>query len=216
MARNWTLTEAVNVIKDGSDKAARQEIAKRYPLLATATIDEIINAIPEKVSARMIETRLAEDIDDDAESAADEKPAKQSVKKTSGDMEPKPWSEMSQYEKKKARKAGAEFVAECKALDEDDDDEDEKPVKKSAAKPVKKKAAQKSDDVDDDDDEDFEDFDDDDDFDDDEEDEKPAKKPAKKSSKGDTKAKSKKAAKKPADDNDDDFDDDDDDDLDDF
>lgn len=208
MAKNWTAAEAYAALAKG-DREDRQDIAKRFPLFATATMEEIIAAIPANVSARKIESILKGEVNDEPADTDDEDNAVESD-----------YSSMS----------GKELLALCKerglkvtshskdamialleanndkTVEEDEDEEDEKPVKKTkkAEKPVKKSKKTVEEDEDD-----FDDFgdDDDDDFDDDDEEEV---KPAKKSKKAEKPAKKSKKVEE------DDFDDDDDDDDDDF
>ena len=98
MATNWTLAQAKKVITEGTDLAAITDIGRRFPLtaLAIAKIGDnegattIINALPEHITARKIESVLKDGIadsgandddDDDAEDAEhDEKPARKNAK----------------------------------------------------------------------------------------------------------------------------------------
>lgn len=99
MATNWTLAQAKKVITEGTDLAAITDIGRRFPLtaLAIAKIGDnegattIINALPEHITVRKIESVLKDGIadsganddddanDDDADDA-DEKPAKKNAK----------------------------------------------------------------------------------------------------------------------------------------
>ena len=103
MATNWTLAQAKKVITEGTDLAAITDIGRRFPLtaLAIAKIGDnegattIINALPEHITVRKIESVLKDGIadsgandddDDDAEDAErDEKPAKKSKAKAETD-----------------------------------------------------------------------------------------------------------------------------------
>lgn len=196
MATNWTLSQALAKITEGTDKAAIQDIGRRFPLTAVALAEigqnagavKIIGAVPSHITARKIESVLKDgverDPDVDTEDTEDEEetPKKENKKPA-----------------KKAAKANAE---------EDADDEEDDPValykkcKKAGIKVAPKKsakyykdqlakAANAEEDADDED------------WDDEEEDEKPAskKKPVKK-------APAKKTAKKaePEDDEDEDED----------
>ena len=188
MATNWTLSEALKKITEGTDTAAIQDIGRRFPLTAVALAEigqnagaaKIIGAVPSHITARKIESVLKDGVEqttdtdfEDAESDADDE------EETS----------------KKAAKKPVKKAAKAKAEEEDDDeDEEDDPValykkcKKAGLKVAPKKSAKyykdqlaKAEAADEDAD--------DDDWDDEEEDEKPAtkKKPAKKA-----------AAKKPA------------------
>ena len=197
MATNWTLSQALAKITEGTDKAAIADIGRRFPLTAVAIAKigdnegatTIINALPEHITARKIESVLKDGIadsgandDDDAEDEeeAPKKEAKKPVKKTA--------------------KAKTEEAAE----DEEEDDPVAlyKKCKKAGLKVAPKKTAKyykdqlaKA--------EDAEEDADDDDWGDDEEDEKPASKnkPTKKES---AKKPTKKAESEPEDDEDDD------------
>lgn len=56
-AKNYTLKEAYELLREGN-AAARQDIGKRFPLLATASTDEIMSVMIDFVTARKIETGL--------------------------------------------------------------------------------------------------------------------------------------------------------------
>lgn len=182
MATNWTLSEALKKITEGTDKAAIQDIGRRFPLTAVALAEigqnagaaKIIGAVPSHITARKIEAVLKDGVEqttdtdfEDAESDADDE------EETS----------------KKAAKKPVKKAAKAKAEEEDDnEDEEDDPValykkcKKAGLKVAPKKSAKyykdqlaKA--------EAAEEDADDDDWDDDEDDEpatkkKPAKKPA--------------------------------------
>ena len=179
MATNWTLAQAKKVITEGTDLAAITDIGRRFPLtaLAIAKIGDnegattIINALPEHITARKIESVLkdgiadsgANDDDDDAEDAEhDEKPAKKNAKaKSETDDAADAEDPITLY--KKCKKAGlkvapkksvkyykdalkkaqeAENEADGDADDWDDaDDEEEKPAKKTGKAAAKKSKA---------------------------------------------------------------------------
>ena len=99
MATNWTLAQAKKVITEGTDLAAITDIGRRFPLtaLAIAKIGDnegattIINALPEHITARKIESVLKDGIadsgtnddddDDDVEDTErDEQPAKKNAR----------------------------------------------------------------------------------------------------------------------------------------
>lgn len=196
MATNWTLSQALAKITEGTDKAAIQDIGRRFPLTAVALAEigqnagavKIIGAVPSHITARKIESVLKdgasdqdadEEIDDDA---ADEEEVKKPAKKVAKKPAKNDEAEETEDEEddpvalyKKCKKAGIKVAP-----------------KKSAKyyKDQLAKAAAAEEDADDD-------------WDDEEEDEKPAtkKKPAKK-------APAKKPAKKaePEDDEDEDED----------
>ena len=200
MATNWTLSQALVKITEGTDKAAIQDIGRRFPLTAVALAEigknagaaKIIGALPSHITARKIESVLKDgveqDSDVDVEDAEDDEEApKKEVKKPV----------------KKTAKAKTEEDAE----DEEEDDPVAlyKKCKKAGLKVAPKKTAKyykdqlaKAAAAE-------EDADDDDWGDDEEEDEKPApkKKPAKKAP---AKKPAKKADPEPEDDEDEDED----------
>ena len=196
MATNWTLSQALAKITEGTDKAAIQDIGRRFPLTAVALAEigqnagavKIISAVPSHITARKIESVLKDGVEQDPDVDTED----------TEDEEETPKKE-NKKPAKKAAKANAE---------EDADDEEDDPValykkcKKAGIKVAPKKsakyykdqlakAAAAEEDADDED------------WDDEEEDEKPAskKKPVKK-------APAKKTAKKaePEDDEDEDED----------
>lgn len=135
MATNWTLSQALVKITEGTDKAAIQDIGRRFPLTAVALAEigqnagavKIIGAVPSHITARKIESVLKDgveqDPDVDTEDTEDEEetPKKENKKPV-----------------KKAAKANAE---------EDADDEEDDPValykkcKKAGIKVAPKKSA---------------------------------------------------------------------------
>ena len=179
MATNWTLAQAKKVIAEGTDLAAIADIGRRFPLtaLAIAKIGDnegattIINALPEHITARKIESVLkdgitdsgANDDDDDAEDTEhDEQPAKKNAKaKAETDDAVDAEDPITLY--KKCKKAGlkvapkksvkyykdalkkaqeAENEADGDADDWGDaDDEEEKPAKKTGKAAAKKSKA---------------------------------------------------------------------------
>lgn len=77
MAKNWTVAEAIVALR-GDNKADKQDIANRFPLTACEAFTEegllnIIKALPEKVTMRVIETALKDGIAlaEEAEEAAE-------------------------------------------------------------------------------------------------------------------------------------------------
>ena len=152
MAKNWMMNEAVRAIRNG-DREAILDFGKRFPLstVILAQLNDagvaLCDALPEKVTMRKIEAVLKGDSaeeSDELESDVEEKevPAKKAKKRDNDEMpEPKSWKGMNQYQKKKARALGEEYVAACKALDKTavaDDEEDDIPAPKKAAKKSKK------------------------------------------------------------------------------
>ena len=120
MAERWYVGEARNEIKIGNKKA-RNDIAARFPLFATATDDELFDVFSEdkvKVTVRQVEIALRGgakgkvDFDEeDGEDSGDEMKGKDKGKK-----------------KKKEKKSKKRKVK--KEKDEDLEDEEEDDVKK--------------------------------------------------------------------------------------
>lgn len=198
MATNWTLSQALAKITEGTDKAAIQDIGRRFPLTAVALAEignnvgaaKIIGAVPSHITARKIESVLKDGVEQDSDADVEDTEDEDEAPKKDA--------------KKPAKKAAKEKVEE----DTDADDEEDDPValykkcKKAGIKVAPKKSAKyykdqlaKAAATDEDED--------DEDWDDEEDDEKPA--PKKKPSK---KAPAKKPAKKaePEDDEDEDED----------
>ena len=81
-AKRWGLNDGVKALRDG-DVKARLDIATRFPMFATATLEEIIEEVPAKfMTVRQVEIRLkkkllkghVEDTDEeDDDSGEDEK-----------------------------------------------------------------------------------------------------------------------------------------------
>lgn len=176
MATNWTLSQALAKITEGTDKAAIQDIGRRFPLTAVALAEigqnagaaKIIGALPSHITARKIESVLKDGVEQDSDADVED----------TEDEEEAPKKEV----KKPAKKA-----AKAKTEEDAEDDEEDDPValykkcKKAGLKVAPKKTAKY-----------YKDQlakaaateeDTDDDWDDEEEDEKPAPKkaPAKKS-----------------------------------
>ena len=182
MATNWTLSQALVKITEGTDKAAIQDIGRRFPLTTVALAEignnagaaKIIGALPSHITARKIESVLKDGVEQDSDSDVED----------TEDEEETPKKEA----KKSAKKAAKEKTEED-AEDTDDDEDDPvalyKKCKKAGLKVAPKKTAKY-----------YKDQlakaavaeeDADDDWDDEEEEEKPVpkKKPAKKSAKKD-------------------------------
>lgn len=178
MATNWTLSQALAKITEGTDKAAIQDIGRRFPLTAVALAEigqnagaaKIIGAVPSHITARKIESVLKDGVEQDS------------------DVDVEDTEDEEEAPKKEAKKP-VKKTAKAKTEEDAEDDEEDDPValykkcKKAGLKVAPKKtakyykdqlakAAAAEEDADDD-------------CDDDEEDEKPASKkaPAKKSAK---------------------------------
>lgn len=72
MAKNWTLKEAVQVITEGTNKAAIQELGKKFPITVVAIakmganegIQTIFGAMPEHMTMLKMERTLKEGVED--------------------------------------------------------------------------------------------------------------------------------------------------------
>ena len=153
MATNWTLSQALAKITEGTDKAAIQDIGRRFPLTAVALAEighnagaaKIIGAVPSHITARKIESVLKDgveqDSDVDIEDAEDEdeapkketkKPAKKAAnEKTDEDVEDDPVALYKKCKKaglkvapKKTAKYYKDQLAKAAATEEDADDDD--------------------------------------------------------------------------------------------
>lgn len=77
MAKNWTLKEAVQVITEGTDKAAIQELGKKFPITVVAIakmganegIQTIFGAMPEHMTMLKMERALKDGVEDTEEDA---------------------------------------------------------------------------------------------------------------------------------------------------
>lgn len=138
MAKNWTVAEAVAVIREGKNKEDISDIAKRFPLFAVnaaANVEGLVNllsAMPEYLTARKIETVLkdgvqpasAEDTDEDTEEeeVVEEKPAKAAKKEKAKKEKP---AKEEKPAKGKAKKAKPEPQPEPEDEDWDDEEDEE-------------------------------------------------------------------------------------------
>ena len=179
MATNWTLSQALAKITEGTDKAAIQDIGRRFPLTAVALAEignnagaaKIIGAVPSYITTRKIESVLKDGVEQNSDADVED-------------------TEDEEEAPKKETKKPAKKAAKTKTEEDAEDDEEDDPValykkcKKAGLKVAPKKTAKY-----------YKDQlakaatteeDTDDDWGDDEEDEKPAhktapaKKPAKK------------------------------------
>ena len=180
MARNYSMAEAVRIVREGTDKAALIDLGKKFPMVMyhLTKLDgngmDFVSMLPAKITTRKMESILrgGVEVDDEVETEVDneEEAAEPKAAKSTEAPAPKSWKSMSQYQKTKARALGAEYVAACKKLDEaGDDEEEDQPAEKPAKREKRAKKVKEAPkaEVEDDDDED-------------EEDEEPVKKSAKK------------------------------------
>lgn len=138
MAKNWSAAEAAQVVAKGTDKASIQDIGKRFPLFVscaargTEGLLEIIATLhPERITARTIESKLKEGLEDEVEEdEVEEKPAKKTSVK----------EEKAKPGKKGGKKKPEPVEEEDEDWDEEEEEEEEKPAKKaSKGKPAKGK-----------------------------------------------------------------------------
>ena len=179
MAKNWKVGEAVKAIKSGN-KADILDIGRRFPLFANLAAQlndagvQLLDCIPEYVSARKLESVLKGDVqptEEEEETEVEEKPAKKKAPaktKASKKEEEDEYSGKSAKElydmckdaglKVKPKQTKEVYIEALKSaeneVEEDDDwgDEEEEAPKKPAKKTTKKKAPKKEVEEDDDDD----------------------------------------------------------------
>lgn len=179
MAKNWKVGEAVKAVKSGN-KADILDIGRRFPLFANLAAQlndagvQLLDCIPEYVSARKLESVLKGDVqptEEEEETEVEEKPAKKKAPaktKASKKEEEDEYSGKSAKElydmckeaglKVKPKQTKEAYIEALKSaeneVEEDDDwgDEEEEAPKKPAKKTAKKKAPKKEVEEDDDDD----------------------------------------------------------------
>ena len=181
MAKNWKVGEAVKAVKSGN-KADILDIGRRFPLFANLAAQlndagvQLLDCIPEYVSARKLESVLKGDVQptEEEETEVEEKPAKKKAPAKNTKAKASKKEEEDEYSGKSAKElydmckeAGLKvkpkqtkevYIEALKSaeneVEEDDDwgDEEEEAPKKPAKKTAKKKAPKKEVEEDDDDD----------------------------------------------------------------
>ena len=182
MAKNWKVGEAVKAVKSGN-KADILDIGRRFPLFANLAAQlndagvQLLDCIPEYVSARKLESVLKGDVqptEEEEETEVEEKPAKKKAPAKNTKTKASKKEEEDEYSGKSAKElydmckeAGLKvkpkqtkeiYIEALKSaeneVEEDDDwgDEEEEAPKKPAKKTAKKKAPKKEVEEDDDDD----------------------------------------------------------------
>ena len=176
MATNWTLSQALAKITEGTDKAAIQDIGRRFPLTAVALAEigknagaaKIIGAVPSYVTARKLESVLKDGVDqdsdvdvEDAEDEEEDDPVALYKKCKKAGLKVAPKKSAKYYKDQLAKAAAAEEDADDDDCGDEDDEEDEKPTskKKPAKKAPAKKPAKKADPEPEDNDEDEDEWD---------------------------------------------------------
>lgn len=174
MATNWTLSQALAKITEGTDKAAIQDIGRRFPLTAVALAEignnagaaKIIGAVPSHITARKIESVLKDGVEQDSDVDAEDedeapkkeakKPAKKTAKaKTEEDAEEEEEDDpVALYKKckkaglkvapKKSAKYYKDQLAKAEAAEEDADDDDWDDEEEDEKPATKKKPAKKT------------------------------------------------------------------------
>src|SRR5690554_1475422 len=137
MAKNWSAAEAVQVIREGKDLEAIQDIGRRFPIfLAMAASGEeglarIISTLPEHQTVRKTEAQFKNMIeaDEDDEEEVEEKQAKKEKKATA-----KKGSKRGRKPKKEEPEEDYEDEDEDLEDDEEDEEEEGKPKKKAKGK----------------------------------------------------------------------------------
>lgn len=167
MAINYTVAEATKIMVEREDRAAMQDICRRYPVFANAVsmvsveknegILEILYSMPQYVTASKINKAMREifieDVDDEElEKEETKKRGRKPAKKNEEENEEKP--------KKRGRKPVKKEEPEEDEDDwDDEEEEEEEKPKKRGRKPAKKTTKKPEPEEDD---EDFDDDDDDD------------------------------------------------------
>ena len=148
MAKNWSASEAINTLHEGTDTAAIRDIMTHFPDFALLAIKSneaaatMFSFMPEWMTARKVNNwiknadKATESEEDEDETEEDEKPSKKPNKEAPA--------------KKKSKKAAAKKAKDEDEDDEDDDEDEDEPPAKKSKKPAKKakKAAADDDDFD--------------------------------------------------------------------
>lgn len=119
MAKKWYVGEAVEVLKSG-DKAARHDIGSRFPLFATATLEEIVDVMREgkiEITVRQFEIAMRGGPKGKVDLNVDEDSDDEVVAE-------KPVKEVKEKKVKKEKVKDKVKAKPSKVEEEDDDDED--------------------------------------------------------------------------------------------
>ena len=116
MAKNWTVAEAIVALREGN-KEAQQELGARFPITTCNAFTEeglmnIIKALPEKVTMRVIETALKDGVQ--VGEVCDEPVEEENVKKETAKAE----------EPKKERKTRTKKVEPVEEPEEEEEAEE--------------------------------------------------------------------------------------------
>ena len=124
-ARKWTVSEAVAALRDGNKKA-RIDIARRFPLFATATDEEILDEIT-LMTARQIEIRMKGDEEKIVPKNKKNKVVKKEVEEDEEDLEEEEEDLEEEKDKKKEKKEVIKKIKEkkVKKVEEEDIAEDD-------------------------------------------------------------------------------------------
>jgi hypothetical protein len=140
MAKNWSAAEAARVAFEGKNKEAIQDIGKRFPLFLSAAsrgsegLLEIIGALhPERITARTIEAKLKEGLED-AEDVEEEETSAKPAKTEKKEKAEKPAKKEKPASKKPAK------VEEPEEDEDEDDEEEELPLEEMSLAELKAEA----------------------------------------------------------------------------
>jgi hypothetical protein len=141
MAKNWSAAEAARVAFEGKNKEAIQDIGKRFPLFLSAAsrgsegLLEIIGALhPERITARTIEAKLKEGLEEDAEDVEEEETPAKPAKTEKKEKAEKPAAKKEKTSKKPAK------VEEPEEDEDEDDEEEELPLEEMSLAELKAEA----------------------------------------------------------------------------
>ena len=126
MAKNWTAAQAIKVIRAGKNKEDIMDIGRRFPLFAVIAASnpvEIVEALPDFISARKIEAILKGNVDTSSEAEDDE----DSESEEDEEVESKPKKKASES---KSKKKPAKEEDEDEVDDEGEEEEEEPKSKK--------------------------------------------------------------------------------------
>ena len=91
MAKNWTAAQAIKVIRAGKNKEDIMDIGRRFPLFAVIAASnpvEIVEALPDFISARKIEAILKGNVDTSSEAEDEDSESEDIDSEMLGDVQP--------------------------------------------------------------------------------------------------------------------------------
>ena len=152
MAKNWSASEAVAVIREGKDFAAIQDIGRRFPIFVVLAasgaegLTKIVQATPTHLTARKIESQLKAEAEGEVEEEVEDDTEEE-------EEAPKETPKQKALRLKK-EKAAAKKEEEDDEEDDEEEEESETPKQKALRLKKEKAAAKKVEDEDEDEDED--------------------------------------------------------------